>query len=237
MYEPARQRPHRNAAAHSLGRLETYLADLAARTAAIDRPVPLPHSLAPARQISASEDLRDRFRDAAVRAGAAFTLVCESELTATLLRLLAERGAHSIYVAPGSEGILQGSRRAALLDALARSSVRPLSEPDEAALFDVPAALTGVAWAIAETGTIVCTAGLGLPRLASLAPPLHVALVGASQILPDLLDLFAALSDAPQLAANITLITGPSKTADIEGILVTGVHGPGEVHLMVVSDL
>jgi L-lactate dehydrogenase complex protein LldG len=50
---------------------------------------------------------------------------------------------------------------------------------------------------------------------------------------PDLLDLFAA-STPGGLPANLTLISGPSKTADIEGILITGVHGPGAVHVILV---
>jgi L-lactate utilization protein LutC len=90
---------------------------------------------------------------------------------------------------------------------------------------------------IAETGTVVMAAGPDDPRSLSLLPPLHIALAERSQILPDLFDLFDLFSP---LATNhttppscLSLITGPSKTGDIELRLVTGVHGPGEVHVVI----
>ena len=89
--------------------------------------------------------------------------------------------------------------------------------------------------AIAESGSVVCQTGPATRRVASLIPPMHVAVVGRSQIVPDLCDFFDGLQ--PPLPSNINLITGPSKTADIEGTLVTGVHGPGDVHVLVVADV
>ena len=67
-----------------------------------------------------------------------------------------------------------------------------------------------------------------------MIPPVHIAVVAQAQIVPDLCDFFDGLGGS--LPANINVITGPSKTADIEGILITGVHGPGDVHVVVVSD-
>ena len=89
--------------------------------------------------------------------------------------------------------------------------------------------LTAVASAVAETGTVVLDASVGSPRGTSLLPDVHLAVVLESQIVPDLVDLLggdAALSGEQPSAR--TWVTGPSKTADIEGILITGVHGPGE---------
>ena len=65
---------------------------------------------------------------------------------------------------------------------------------------------------------------------------MHVAVVDTTQVLPDLYDCLDALGERPQLPANVSLITGPSKTADIEGELVTGVHGPGELHVVLVEN-
>ena len=73
------------------------------------------------------------------------------------------------------------------------------------------------------------------PRSLSLLPPVHVAVAERRQILPDLFDLFAALG-TDELPANVSIITGPSKTGDIELRLVTGVHGPGEVHVLLIGD-
>jgi len=105
------------------------------------------------------------------------------------------------------------------------------------ALFDADAGVTGVLAGVAESGTLVCVSGPGLSRGASLVPPLHVALVRESRIVPDLLDLWPLVRRSPGAAAasSLTLITGPSKTADIEGVLVTGVHGPGRVRVLVVT--
>jgi L-lactate dehydrogenase complex protein LldG len=96
--------------------------------------------------------------------------------------------------------------------------------------------ITGVTWAVAETGTIAVASGPGTERLASLAPPVHVALVERDQILPDLFDLFARFDPVGvALPSNLALITGPSKTGDIELKLTTGVHGPGLWHVVVVQ--
>ena len=71
------------------------------------------------------------------------------------------------------------------------------------------------------------------PRSLSLLPPIHVAVAERRQILPDLFDLFALLGKGPdELPACLSVITGPSKTGDIELRLVTGVHGPGEIHVI-----
>ena len=98
--------------------------------------------------------------------------------------------------------------------------------------------ITSATYAIAETGTLAMLASPGSERLASLLPPVHVAVVAAEQILPDLFDAFDALhaSGLERLPSNVTLITGPSKTGDIELTLTTGVHGPGEWHVVLAPD-
>jgi L-lactate dehydrogenase complex protein LldG len=94
--------------------------------------------------------------------------------------------------------------------------------------------ISGVRNLIAETGTMVVASRTDDPRSVSLLPPVHIAVAWESQLLPDLFDLFAELGTA-QLPSNLTLITGPSKTGDIELKLVTGVHGPGEIHVVVIK--
>jgi L-lactate dehydrogenase complex protein LldG len=95
--------------------------------------------------------------------------------------------------------------------------------------------ITSATYAIAETGSLAMASGQGTERSASLLPPVHVAIVERNQILPDLFDLFAKLdaAGAENIATNLTLITGPSKTGDIELQLTTGVHGPGKWHVIV----
>jgi L-lactate dehydrogenase complex protein LldG len=94
--------------------------------------------------------------------------------------------------------------------------------------------LTGAEAALAETGSIVLASGPGRARLASLLPPVHVALVERRALVDS---LAALIRDRPEIAtagANVICITGPSRTADIEHTLSRGVHGPGEVHVVFV---
>jgi L-lactate dehydrogenase complex protein LldG len=77
----------------------------------------------------------------------------------------------------------------------------------------------------------------GNERVASLLPPVYVAVVERAQIVPDLFDVVEHFeSQVPSdLPSNLTFITGPSKTGDIESKLVTGVHGPGKWHVIVID--
>lgn len=106
-----------------------------------------------------------------------------------------------------------------------------------AAMLSAEIGISSVSWAVAETGTLALGSMRGQERSASLLPPVHVALVEAEQIIPDLFDLFDQLHVAglDQLPTNLVLITGPSKTGDLELKLTTGVHGPGEWHVIVIA--
>jgi L-lactate dehydrogenase complex protein LldG len=95
--------------------------------------------------------------------------------------------------------------------------------------------ITGVTALIAETGTLVLCCRPDEPRSVSLLPPVHIALARRSQIVADLFDLFEA-RQKEVMPACMTLITGPSKTGDIELQLVTGVHGPGRLHVVLLAD-
>lgn len=98
--------------------------------------------------------------------------------------------------------------------------------------------ISSVTLAVAETGTLALASEPGRERAVSLLPPVHVAVVGASQIVPDLFDLFAIIERSlPEMPSNWVLITGPSKTGDLELKLTTGVHGPGHWHVIVAREL
>lgn len=99
-------------------------------------------------------------------------------------------------------------------------------------------AITGVDYAIAETGTAVIIPRAGASRLVSLVPPVHLAIVERGQVLPSLDELFTLRRNDfanGRLGSYMNLITGPSRSADIEYQLITGVHGPGEVHMVLVG--
>lgn len=90
--------------------------------------------------------------------------------------------------------------------------------------------ITGAALALAETGTLVMRANFEEARLISLLPPVHIAVVRKEQLLVDLDELLRKIPKPVEDSSSMVLITGPSRTGDIEQILVRGVHGPGVVH-------
>ncbi len=94
--------------------------------------------------------------------------------------------------------------------------------------------ITSADYALADTGTLVMIASPEEARLVSLLPPVHIAVVPRARILTGLDELLSILPRPADLTSSMVLITGPSRTADIEQILVRGVHGPGEIHVIVV---
>ena len=108
------------------------------------------------------------------------------------------------------------------------------------ALEPVPICISGADAAIAESGTILVMSGPGRGRLASLLPPVHLAILPAAWIVRTLPEAFVLLEarwgrNVVHARSNITLITGPSRTADIEQSMTLGVHGPKEIHVVVVG--
>ena len=103
--------------------------------------------------------------------------------------------------------------------------------------FAMSCGITTVDYAVAETGALVACGGAAKGRSVTMLGEYHVAIVRKEQILADLYDLFPRLqADYPDgLPPSISLIAGPSKTADIELQLVIGVHGPGDVHVILVE--
>lgn len=87
-------------------------------------------------------------------------------------------------------------------------------------------------YGVAGTGSVVLAASPEEPRARSLLPAVHVTLLAEDRILPGLAELFAAVGDA--LPSALAIVTGPSRSGDIEQQLVVGMHGPGEVHVVLV---
>jgi L-lactate dehydrogenase complex protein LldG len=97
--------------------------------------------------------------------------------------------------------------------------------------------LSTAAWAIAETGTLVLEGGPGMGRTVTLLPPTYVAVVPVERILrtvPEAIEKYAG-GEAGGLPANVCFHTGPSRSGDIEMSLFVGMHGPGDVHVILVG--
>lgn len=136
----------------------------------------------------------------------------------------------------------RGVRRAAVWDLpdlapvvgrLRAAGVEVLS-PDASveALAQADLGVTGAEWGIAETATLVLASAPAQPRLVSLLPPAHLAVLRADRILPDLPALFARCGSLP---SALTFITGPSRSADIGLTPVLGAHGPTAVAVLLVG--
>ncbi len=98
--------------------------------------------------------------------------------------------------------------------------------------------ITGVEVALSATGSFVLTSGAGNNRATSLLPLVHIAVIRTDQIVQDLERWLTRVQKERRLfqeTSNIVIITGPSKTADIAMELVTGMHGPKEVQLILIE--
>jgi L-lactate dehydrogenase complex protein LldG len=159
--------------------------------------------------------------------------VSGAEVGATVAGLLVAAGARRVAATADLASHLPAvvaACAAAGLEAAAYADVAP----DRARAGALDATVTGCAAAVAATGSIVTTAS-GAGRAGALIAPMHVCVVDRGQIVDGLHALFAgsALADAGSLLA---LQAGPSRSADIEKVLILGVHGPGDVHVVIVED-
>lgn len=123
-----------------------------------------------------------------------------------------------------------------LEQALVKANVTLLGEGSPEVLKEIPVGITGAEAGLADTGTIVVQSGPGKSSLASLLPPVHIALLRADAIYPDMLGYWESTGSAAEhvrQTSNHIFISGPSRTADIEQRLTLGVHGPRELYVIV----
>jgi L-lactate dehydrogenase complex protein LldG len=101
---------------------------------------------------------------------------------------------------------------------------------------DIDAALTPARSAIADTGSLVLWPDTGAPRLMSLVPPIHFVLLDAATIHADLYTAMRSERWADGMPTNVLVVSGPSKTADIQQTLAYGAHGPRELIVLLCRD-
>jgi len=114
---------------------------------------------------------------------------------------------------------------------------RPVEAFKDELFTGVDAGFTSTVGGVAETGGLLLMPGSAEPRLMSLVPPIHIALLRASTIQDTFWSAVKALGWGRSLPPNALLISGPSKTADIEQTLAYGVHGPKRLIVVLVQDL
>lgn len=196
-----------------LSRVRTALAPLKARA-------PLPdweRELVILREARAATDAWTLFAER-LKAVNGTPLTAVSEL----VTLLESNGWRHGYCDPG----LWPSLKAAF-----PATITVETEFDRTRVDDYTFGITAASGAIAETGTLILTDAGTSRRLGALAPWVHVALLRRDQIFLDIPAAVAALPQDP----NVIWVTGPSKTADVEGILIEGVHGPGRQIALLVD--
>lgn len=185
-----------------------------------------------ARLVGAESPLLERFVSAAEGSKLVVSRVERDRVVGAIAKLLREKGLARAVVA--KSGLLATQQ---LVAGLRGASIDACwwDETSLDATYDCDVGVTDVWMAIAETGSLVVRGTESHARALSLVPPVHVAVVERGQIVPDLIDAMRRIrSDGT--GSGVVMITGPSKTADIEMNLVTGVHGPGEVYVFVVVD-
>lgn len=217
-----------------------FVAELRAAQAAAARgpraALPPPDVEAIVRQVQPREDLAARFVAEATAAGCAVRRTDRAGLAAAVRECLDLHGARTVWIERPTQGESDCAGLDGLADALRGDGRAVARESNRETLFELDAAITLVDSAVAETGSVVCASGPSRPRGASLLPRVHVAVVPADRIVADLCDVFARMPrEGTALPSGVVIITGPSKTADIEGVLVTGVHGPTHVEIIVVE--
>lgn len=189
-----------------------------------------------ARLTAPIEPLADLFIERAKALGMHVQSCSRGEMVARLIELLRRLNVRSLIAA-----LDRLSEKESIHQALASAQVDVHEWRGDRAMkagYIVDAGLTDVAAALAESGSLVYASDEQHGRSLMLVPPIHVAIVRKSDVLADMLDYFRRFEGQgpAQLPASQTIISGPSKTADIEGVLITGVHGPGAVHILFVAD-
>jgi L-lactate dehydrogenase complex protein LldG len=159
------------------------------------------------------------------------SLVYPEELAAQLVEFLRGQAVKRIAM-PESKLLDQLDLPAALRTA--GFEVKRWGEMTLDEMYDFDGAVTDVDYAVAETGSLVIKTDAGHGRALTLTPLVHVAVLEPKNFVPDLVDLFEKLA-AEGPGAYVVMISGPSKTADIEMNLVTGVHGPKVVQAFILQ--
>ena len=165
-------------------------------------------------------------------------LSTEQDWPALLAQLVTDRQLPSLLIAPatahGQKVTAHWAQNPALPTLKAYN--RPVEEWKAELFNDTPASLTTTLGAIAATGSLIMWPTPEEPRLMSLVPPVHFALLKASEIRDNFYQVQQEMNWAAGMPTNALLVSGPSKTADIEQVLAYGAHGPKDLVVLILED-
>jgi L-lactate dehydrogenase complex protein LldG len=211
--------------------LERVSAALGRTGPLLEPPVPPKIDEPLARLVHTDIGLPELFAKRAAEMKMAVAAIYAEELMGKLIQFLRDNGCRKIALPVSKllEGLDVGNQLSAAGFEVKRWDAMTLDE-----LYDYDCGVTDVTYAVAETGSLVIRGSAGHGRALSLVPPIHVAVLEPKNFVPDLIDLFERLTKDGD-PTSVTLITGPSKTSDIEMNLVVGVHGPCKVQLFILQ--
>lgn len=158
-----------------------------------------------------------------------------AQLTAAVEEILRNTKAKRVAVSDSARAL------AVAREASERSGAKLVEHATAMELFQCDVGISTAQWGIAETGTLMLESHQERHRLVSLIPRVHIALLRADRICDTLGEALqhsragAAPGEVP--SAAVTLVTGPSRTSDIELTLAIGVHGPQELYVIVLEPL
>ena len=180
-------------------------------------------------------DLIERFVEAAREEGMeVFRCGRDESLTGKLCEIVRELDLKTVIVGTGE--LLERLGVRASLERLGGVEVLPIASDRDKAVsdsFEVDCSITAARGGLAETGSVVLQAEAEEPLVLSVAPPVHISVLEAKEVMADLIDFFQAEGFGQGI---VTLVTGPSKTSDIEMTLVKGVHGPMAEYVFILED-
>ena len=165
-------------------------------------------------------------------------ILTPAEVTNRIVSLAGEIGAKTVALGQGIASDMD-----AIGEALERADFRlvrtlPVADTERAAMrsrvADADLGIAEADFAIASTGTLAVASNPNRPGSLTLLPPASLVIVQIDRVMPNLAAVLAAMGPSGVAANRLTLITGPSRTADIEKRIVLGVHGPKSLHVIVV---
>lgn len=157
------------------------------------------------------------------------------EATRQVVELFLAARARTALLSPDLNGL-----REPIAEALVRAGAKLVEDPAPEAAAQADAGVSTAVLAVAETGSVVVAGNDLLPRLATMLPLVHIVLVEQRSLVSsldeagDFLRRLTAGEGMPP-ARNVSIITGPSRTADIEKTLSVGVHGPRDLHIVLIQ--
>jgi L-lactate dehydrogenase complex protein LldG len=215
---------------------DRILAKLRAAAPAENRPAPdVAGWYAGHRPVESSAGKAARFRNCIELAHAEVHAVSPTNWMKTLWEVLTAKGISQLLVSPATDHGQSAISHLSLTGIACRSYDQAIESWKEEMFHRVPASFTTARAAIAETGTLILWPDENEPRLMSLVPPVHIVLLGSAKIYNTFFEAMTAEGWKDGLPTNALLISGPSKTADIQQTLAYGAHGPKELVVLMLN--